>query len=125
VNPRINHRDFLRAVGGMVQAYTILSASIAEALPPQLAAVAAVDPVTRITLEQFGDPLVRWFGRGSQLRGVHLADGTLVFGDGDSDGGAVRFIEGLAAEHDDQLPQDWRERSVLVGRIEGGTLELA
>ena len=32
-----------------------------SALPEQLAAVAAVDPLTRITLERFGDPLVAWF----------------------------------------------------------------
>jgi hypothetical protein len=122
VNPRIEHGDFLRALHGLVEAYAILSRAIAAALPPQLAAVAAVDPLTRITLEQFGDPLVRWFRRGSQLRGVHLADGTLVFDV--QDGGAVRFIPGLAAEHDDELPPDWRARSQVVARVEDGAVVL-
>jgi hypothetical protein len=112
VNPRIEHGDFLRALHGLVEAYAILSRAIAAALPPQLAAVAAVDPLTRITLEQFGDP----------LRGVHLADGTLVFDV--QDGGAVRFIPGLAAEHDDELPPDWRARSQVVARVEDGAVVL-
>lgn len=120
MKPQMNHQDFLRAVGGLVEAYAILSQAIAKVLPPQLGAVAAVDPVTRITLEQFGDPLVRWFGRGSSLRGVHVADGTIVF---ETD--VVRFVEGLAAEHDDQLPADWRRHSQVVARIEGSCLEPA
>jgi hypothetical protein len=123
VTPRIGHGDFLRALQGLVTAYAILSRAIADALPPQLGAVAAVDPLTRISLEQFGAPLVHWFRRGSQIRGVHVADGTLVF---DPQGGeSVRFISGLAAEHDSELPADWRERSQLVARIEDGALVMS
>jgi hypothetical protein len=122
VNPRIAHGEFLRALRGLVEAYAILSQAIAGALPPQLGAVAAVDPLTRVTLEQFGDPLVRWFRRGSRIRGVHVADGTLVFDS--EDGDAVRFIEGLAAEHDDELPADWRERSQVVARMQDGAMTL-
>jgi hypothetical protein len=123
VSPRIGHGDFLRALQGLVDAYAILSRAIAGALPAELGAVAAVDPLTRVTLEQFGDPLVRWFRRGSQIRGVHVADGTLVF---DSQhGDAVRFIPGLAAEHDDDLPTDWRERSHVVARMQAGAMILA
>jgi hypothetical protein len=114
--------DFMQALRGLIEAYAILSRSIAAALPPQLAAVAAVDPLTRVTLEQFGDPLVHWFRRGSQLQGVHVADGTLVFDS--SDPVAVRFIPGVAAEHDSELPGDWRERARLVGRIDDGKLVL-
>ncbi len=118
----MGHGEFLRALRGLVEAYAILGQAIAGALPPQLAAVAAVDPLTRVMLEQFGDPLVRWFRRGSRIRGVHVADGTLVFGS--EDGDAVRFIEGLAAEHDDELPADWRERSGVVARMQGGAMTL-
>jgi hypothetical protein len=118
----MNHSDFLRAMRGLVQAYAILSRSIAEALPPQLGAVAAVDPVTRVSLEQFGDPLVRWFRRGSQLRGVHVADGTLVFGTDDA--GSVWFLPGIDAEHDDELPDEWWGRGLLAGRIDNGELVL-
>jgi hypothetical protein len=120
VNPRIEHGEFLRALRGLVEAYTILSRAIAAALPAQLGAVAAVDPLTRITLEQFGDPLVRWFRRGSTLRGVHVADGTLVLDA--EDGDVVRFIPGLAAEHGDELPADWRARSRVVARMQDGGL---
>jgi hypothetical protein len=124
VNPRIEHRDFLRALQGLAVAYAILSRAIAGALPPQLGAVAAVDPLTRITLEQFGDPLVRWFRRGSRLRGVHVADGTLVF-EADANGvGEVLFVPGLAAEHDTELPADWRDRASVVARVEQGTVVL-
>jgi hypothetical protein len=120
VNPRIEHGEFLRALRGLVEAYAILSRAIGSALPPQLGAVAAVDPLTRITLEQFGEPLVRWFRRGSKLRGVHVADGTLVF---DAEAGdVVRFIRGLVAEHDDDLPSDWRARSRIVARMQDGAL---
>lgn len=119
MRPRLEHREFVLAVGGLVQAYAILSRAVAGALPPQLAAVAAVDPLTRIALEQFGDPLVRWFGRGSQLRGVRVADGTLVF---ETD--AVRFLPALEAEHDDELPHDWRERGHVVARLDGDRLAL-
>jgi hypothetical protein len=55
----MEHDEFLQAVCALATAYAILSRAVARALPPQLAAVAAVDPLTRITLEQFGDPLVR------------------------------------------------------------------
>jgi hypothetical protein len=79
-----------------------------------------VDPLTRVTLEQFGDPLVRWFSRGSLLRGVHVADGTLIF-----DEDTAVFLPGLSAEHDDDLPTDWRERGVLVGRIQESELVLS
>jgi hypothetical protein len=120
VNPRIEHGDFLHALRGLVEAYAILSRAIGGALPPQLAAVAAVDPLTRITLEQFGDPLVCWFRRGSKMRGVHVADGTLVFDA--EDGELVRFIPGLVAEHDDDLPADWRARSQVVARMQDGGL---
>jgi hypothetical protein len=122
MSPKMAHSDFLRAVQALAEAYAILSATIAQALPAGLAAIAAVDPLTRITLEQFGDPLVRWFRRGSQLRGVHVADGTVVFEPGD--GGAVLFLPGVAAEHDDELPADWRERAEEVGRIEAGAMVL-
>jgi hypothetical protein len=116
------HRDFLRAVQALAEAYEILSRAIADALPPQLAAIAAVDPLTRITLEQFGDPLVRWFRHGSQLRGVHVADGTVVFEAGD--GAPVLFVSGVAAEHDDELPADWRSRAEQVGRVQDGMVLL-
>jgi hypothetical protein len=115
-------RDFLRAVQALAEAYAILSAAIAEALPSQLATIAAVDPLTRITLEQFGEPLVRWFRRGSQVRGVHVADGTLVFEPGD--GGAVLFLSGVSAEHDDELPVNWRSSAEELGRMRGGTMVL-
>jgi hypothetical protein len=125
VNPRIDHREFLRALQGLTVAYAILSRAIAGALPPQLGAVAAVDPLTRVTLEQFGDPLVRWFRRGSRLRGVHVADGTLVFdADADAKGGEVLFVPGLAAEHDRELPADWRERASVVAHLEQGKVVL-
>jgi hypothetical protein len=117
MNPQIDHQDFLHALAGLAQAYAILSRAIAKALPPQLAAVAAVDPLTRITLEQFGEPLVRWFGQGSQLRGVHVADGTVVL-----EADAVHFLGGVAAEHDRDLPDDWRQRSRVIARIDGGIL---
>lgn len=123
MNPRLGHRDFLRALEGLASAYAILSQAIADALPPQLGAVAAVDPLTRITLEQFGDPLVRWFRRGSQLRGVHVADGTLVFET--QDPGEVLFVADLAAEHDDELPTDWRAHSEVVARVEHGAIVLS
>jgi hypothetical protein len=122
LNPRIGHRDFLRALDGLADAYAILSQAIADALPPQLGAVTAVDPLTRITLEQFGDPLVCWFRRGSQIRGVHVADGTLVFET--HEGGEILFVAGLAAEHDDELPADWRQRSEVVASIADGGLVL-
>jgi hypothetical protein len=120
VKPQIDHRDFLRAVDGLVQAYAIVGRAIAEVLPPQLAPVAAVDPLTRITLEQFGDPLVRWFGHGSRLRAVHVADGTIVF-----DADVVLFIDGLAAEHDKQMPHDWHERSRVIAHVDDGGLKLS
>ena len=123
MNPRMAHDDFLHAVQALATAYAILSRSVAGALPPQLAAVAAVDPVTRIALEQFGDPLVRWFRRGSRLRGVRVADGTLVFEPGDD--GAVLFASGVAAEHDDELPADWRSRAEEVGRMRDGKMILS
>jgi hypothetical protein len=116
----MDHRDFLRAVQALAEAYAILSRAIAAALPEQLAAVAAVDPLTRITLEQFGTPLVRWFRRGSQLRGVHVADGTVVFHDG-----AVLFLPGVAAEDDSELPANWRGHAEEIGRIEDGAVVLA
>lgn len=120
MTPVMDHRDFLRAVQSLAEAYAILSRAIAAALPEQLAAVAAVDPLTRISLEQFGDPLVRWFRRGSQLHGVHVADGTVVFDDG-----AVLFVSGVAAEHDSDLPADWRDHADEIGRIEDGAVVLA
>jgi hypothetical protein len=123
VSPRMGHDDFLRAVQALATAYAILSRATAGALPSQLAAVAAVDPVTRIALEQFGDPLVRWFRRGSRLRGVCVADGTLVFEPGDD--GAVLFVSGVAAEHDDELPADWRGRAEEVGRMRDGNMILS
>jgi hypothetical protein len=116
----MGHSDFLQALRGLLEAYAILSRSIADALPPQLGAIAAVDPLTRVALEQFGDPLVCWFRRGSQLQGVHVADGTLVFDS--QDAGAVRFLVDVAAEHDSELPGDWRERAEIVARINGGEL---
>jgi hypothetical protein len=116
----MTHRDFLRAVQALAEAYAILSRVIASALPTQLAAVAAVDPLTRITLEQFGDPLVRWFRRGSRLRGVRVADGTVVF----ADDGLVLFVSGIAAEHDDDLPTDWQDRAEEVGRVQDGVMIL-
>jgi hypothetical protein len=118
----MSHGEFLRATRALAEAYAILSRAIAGALPAQLAGVAAVDPLTRITLEQFGDPLVRWFRRGSHLRGVCVADGTVVF-EGDRDG-AVLFIAGIAAEHDDELPRDWQARAREVGRFRDGVLTL-
>jgi hypothetical protein len=120
VTPVMDHRDFLRAVQALGEAYAVLSRAITAALPEQLAAVAAVDPLTRITLEQFGDPLVKWFSRGSQLRGVHVADGTVVFHDG-----AVLFISGVAAADDDELPAGWRGQAKELGRIEDGVVVLA
>jgi hypothetical protein len=120
VNPRIGHRDFLRALQGLAVAYAILSRGIVDALPAQLGAVAAVDPLTRISLEQFGDPLVRWFRRGSHVRGVHVADGTVVF---DADGD-VLFVADLAAEHDNELPPDWRDRAKVVARVDHGAVVL-
>jgi hypothetical protein len=123
VNPRIEHGEFLLALRGLVEAYAILSRAIGAALPAQLGAVAAVDPLTRITLEQFGDPLVCWFRRGSKMRGVHVADGTLVFDA--QDGDIVRFMPGLEAEHDADLPGDWRARSRIVARMQDGRLVLS
>jgi hypothetical protein len=120
VRARIEHGDFLRAVRSLAEAYAILSRAVAAALPEGLAAVAAVDPLTRITLEQFGDPLVRWFRRGSRLRGVQVADGTVVFDDG-----VILFLAGVTAEHDDELPADWRAGAEQVGRIEDGAVVLA
>jgi hypothetical protein len=54
------------------------------------------------------------------MRGVHVADGTLVFDA--EDGEVVRFIPGLVAEHDDDLPADWRARSQVVARMQDGGL---
>jgi hypothetical protein len=115
----MEHDEFLQAVCALTTAYAILSRAVARALPPQLAAVAAVDPLTRITLEQFGDPLVRWFRRGSTVRGVRVADGTLVF-----DTVAVLFLPGVRAEHDTELPSGWRDGAREVAGIDGGTLTL-
>ncbi|MGO9219356.1 MAG: hypothetical protein ACLP5E_16570 [Streptosporangiaceae bacterium] len=120
MTPRIAHREFLRAVQALMEAYAILGRAIASALPEQLAAVAAVDPLSRIVLEQFGDPLVRWFRRGSGLRGVHVADGTVVF----ADDGAVLFVSEAEAEHDDDLPAGWRDRAEEVGRLRDGAMIL-
>ena len=122
MSPKMAQREFLRAVQALAEAYAILSTAIAEALPSQLATIAAVDPLTRITLEQFGDPLVRWFRRGSHVRGVHVADGTIVFEPGD--GGAVLFLSGVSAEHDDELPANWRASAEEVGRMRGGAMVL-
>jgi hypothetical protein len=115
----MEHEDFLRATESLSSAYAILGRAIAAALPEQLAAVAAVDPITRITLEQFGDPVVRWFRRGSRLRGVHVRDGTIVFDDS-----AVLFVPGLDAEHDEELPADWRDRAREVGYVSDGVMRL-
>jgi len=65
---------------------------------------------------------VCWFRRGSQIRGVHVADGTLVFET--DEGGEILFVAGLAAEHDDELPADWRQRSEVVASIADGGLVL-
>jgi hypothetical protein len=115
----MGHDEFLEAVQALAIAYAILSRAVARALPPQLAAVAAVDPLTRIVLEQFGDPLVGWFRRGSTVRGVRVADGTLVF-----DAAVVLFLPGVEAEHDSELPPGWRAGAREVADIDDGRLTL-
>jgi hypothetical protein len=125
VTPRIGHREFLAALQGLVVAYGTLDRAVAAALPTQLGAVAAVDPLTRVALEQFGEPLVRWFGRGSRVPGVRVADGALVFDAGDGGERVVRFVDGVEAEHEADLPADWRARSTIVARMTGAGLELA
>jgi hypothetical protein len=120
VRPIIDHREFLDALRGLLSAYGVLQRATARALPPQLAAVAAVDPFTRVALERVGDPLVRWFGHGSQLPGVGVADGTLVF----EPDGTIRFLEGAALGHECELPARWRSSAHSVGSIQGDKLEL-
>ncbi len=115
----MSHGDFLRALHSLSEAYAILRRAVAAALPEQLAAIAAVDPLTRITLEQFGDPTVRWFRRGSRLRGVCVADGTIVF-----DGADVLFLPDVTAEHEEELPATWRERARRLARVKDGMVVL-
>jgi hypothetical protein len=117
MTPTMKHQEFLSAAESLCSAYAILSRAVAAALPEQLASIAAVDPVTRITLEQFGDPVVRWFRRGSSLSGVLVSDGTIVF-----DGESILFAEGVAAEHADDLPPGWREQAREVARVNEGTV---
>jgi len=38
---------------------------------------------------------------------------------------AVRFIPGLAAEDDSELPAGWREEAQVVARFENGVLALS
>lgn len=120
----MGHREFLEALAPLLDSYARLGRAIAAALPPQLAAIGAVDPLTRAALEEFGDPLVRWFGRGSTLRGVRVDDGTLVLDAAPGASGPVLFLAGTSAEHDSELPAGWRERAREVGRVEDERLVL-
>jgi len=122
VKARMGHEDFLSALRSLVEAYAILGRAITGALPPQFSAV-DFDPLTRVTLEQFGDPFVRWFRHGSGFRGVCVSDGTLVFDEGPIV--AVHFIPGLAAEDDSELPAGWREEAQVVALFKNGVLALS
>jgi hypothetical protein len=118
------HRDFVRALGHLVDAYAIFSTALFDAMPPQLVASTRLDAVTIAVMRQFGTPLVRWFGRGSQLRGACTADGTVVLDAAPGEEGTVLFLAGVFAENDRELPDDWRSRAVEVAKIGANTLEL-
>jgi hypothetical protein len=121
----MEHRDFVRALGHLVDAYAIFGTALFDALPPQLSASTRLDPVTLAVMRQFGTPLVRWFGHGSQLRGARVADGTVVLDAAPGQAGTVLFLEGVFAEHDRDLPEDWRSRATMVGAIHPDRLEPA
>jgi hypothetical protein len=120
----MQHRDFVRALGYLIDAYAIFSAALFDALPAQLSAATRLDAVTLAVMRQFGAPLVRWFEHGSQLRGVRVADGTVILDAAPGEQGSVLFLAGVFAEHDRELPDDWRSSAVEVASIRANRLEL-
>ena len=118
----MDHRDLLIAIRGLVQAYGRLNAAIVEALPPGLATVAAIDPLTRVTFEEFGHPLVRWLPAGAGVRGVRTRDGVLVLDVPVGGEGPVLFLPG--ADGEEALHDDWRDRARLVGAVRADELHL-
>ncbi len=120
----MNHDDFSKALGHLVDAYAIFGKALFDALPENLAASTRLDPVTLACVRQFGTPLVRWFGHGSALRGARVGDGTVVIDASPGQPGTLRFVPGVFAEHDRDLPDDWRSLSRDIGVVHPDRLEL-
>lgn len=114
----MRHDVFLEALSHLVAAYRPLLPALTARLPAGLAAAARMDPLSRAVGEEFGTPLVRWFGRGSRLRAVQVDDGVLVFDAPPGGSGKVLLVPGVEATGDAELPEGWRDLAVAVGAVE-------
>lgn len=121
----MDHQEFLLALGSLVDAYARLDAALVSAAPPPMAAVLRMDGLSRAEGEEFGHPVVRWFRRSSGLRGVAVADGTLILDVPAGGSGPVLLLAGVSARHDSELPVDWRAQAVEVARVDGHVVSIA
>lgn len=121
----MDHREFLHALRSLMDAYARLDAALVASAPPPMAGVLRMDALSRAAGEEFAHPVVRWFRRGSGLRGVAVADGTLVLDVPPAGSGPVLFLAGVSAHHDAELPADWRAHAAEVGWVDGNAVTLA
>jgi hypothetical protein len=120
----VDHREFLLALSSLMDAYARLDAALLAAAPQPMGAVLRMDSLSRAAGEEFAHPVVRWFRRDSPLRGVTVADGTLVLDVPPGGSGPVLFVAGVSARYDAELPADWRARAVEVARVDGDAITL-
>ena len=120
----MDHREFLLALASLMDAYARLDAALVASAPPPMAAVLRMDALSRAAGEEFGHPVVGWFRRGSAVRGVAVADGTLVLDVPPGESGPVLFLAGVSARHDAELPAGWRADAVEVARVNGHLMTL-
>ena len=122
----MDHRQFLLALRSLMDAYCRLNRALVAAAPGPLAAVLGMDPLSRAAGEEFAHPLVRWVRRGSRLRGVAVADGTLVFDSVAGGSAPVLFLHGVTVDEDSALPEGWRGAASRVATLlgEGEVLSL-
>jgi hypothetical protein len=121
----VDHREFLLALRSLTDAYTRLDAALVAAAPPPMGAVLRMDALSRAAGEEFAHPVVRWFRRGSTVRGVAVADGTLVLDVPPGGSGPVLFLAGVSARDDGELPAGWRTDAVEVAWVDGDVVALA
>ena len=121
----MRHREFLLALRSLMEAYALLDRALVAAAPGPLGAVLKMDPLSRAAGEEFAHPLVQWFHRSSRLRGVAVADGTLVFDVPAGGSGPVLFLPGTAAKVDADLEEGWRDGATSVALVTGESEVLA
>ena len=112
-------REFLQALRLQVRCYQLLHDAVRRQYPPSFARMVLMDPFSRAAGEEFGAPLVEWFPFDSPVRGVCVADGTLVFQLDQRLDVTVLFLAGVHARDAGDLPVGWQTRAERMLLLDG------